>query len=51
MLQDKQEVSKIAIQGTETLTSKCDEGKCRQKVLHEVFVKKGDDPQCRANGI
>ena len=42
-------VKTLTTQGMDTVTGKCDEQKCRQKVLYEVFVKKGDDPQCSAS--
>ena len=38
-------IKNTTTEGTKTITGKCDEQKCRQKVLHEFFVKKGDDSQ------
>ena len=38
-------VTKLTTQGTETVTGKSDEQKCRQKVLHKFFIRKGDDQQ------
>ena len=33
-------VKKVSTQGTETVTGKSDEQKCKQKVLQEFFYKK-----------
>ena len=42
-------MKKVTTQGTETVTGKPDEQKCKQKVLQEFFIKKSVDPRDSAS--
>ena len=42
-------MKKLTTQGTETVTGKSDEQKCKQKVLQEFFIKKSVDPRDSAS--